>query len=142
MEDVGVMGAYAELYVHLVWATDGRAPWIVASVEERLYAAMAAKCRALHCPPIVIGGVEDHVHLLVSLTPAVSVAMLVKEVKGASSHFMTRVLAQGSPFRWQVGYGVFSLRRDDVPVVRRYVQQQKEHHADGTVSLSWEQTDP
>jgi putative transposase len=98
------------------------------SVEEALHAAMTAKCRALGCPPIAVGGVEDHVHLLVSLDPAMNVAKLVKDVKGSSSHLMTHGLAQGSQFRWQSGYGAFSLRHDDVPTVRRYIAQQKEHH--------------
>jgi|HubBroStandDraft_6_1064221.scaffolds.fasta_scaffold788810_1 putative transposase len=136
------MAAYAQLFVHLVWATEGRAPWILPSVEEALHAAMTAKCRALGCPPIAVGGVEDHVHLLVSLDPAMNVAKLVKDVKGSSSHLMTHGLAQGSQFRWQSGYGAFSLRHDDVPTVRRYIAQQKEHHTGNTLNPSWEQTEP
>ena len=136
------MAAYTELFVHLVWVTAGRVPWIVPSVEQALYAAMIAKCRTLGCPPIAAGGVEDHVHILVSFAPAVSVAKLVKEVKGASSHLMTHELARGMPFRWQEGYGAFSLRRDDVPIVRRYIAHQKEHHRTNTQNPSWEQTEP
>jgi putative transposase len=141
-EDAGGMGAYAQLFVHLVWATEGRQPWIVPSLREPLYAAITAKCRALGCPPIAVGGVEDHVHLLVSLTPALSVAKLVKDVKGSSSHLVTHMLAQETQFRWQAGYGAFSLRRDDVPVVRHYVGRQREHHASNTIEPSWEQTEP
>src|SRR5262249_16881729 len=136
------MGHYSQLFVHLVWATEGRAPWIRADVEERLYMALTSKCRALRCPPIAVGGVVDHVHLLVSLAPAVSVSNLVKEVKGSSAYLMTHEFVRGSPFRWQIGYGAFSLRRDDVPIVRRYGVWQKEHHARGTLDASWEQTEP
>jgi len=136
------MGAFAQLFVHIVWATEGRAPWIVADVQESLYVAMLAKCRELRCPPIAVGGVEDHAHLLVSLAPAVSVAKLVKDVKGSSAYLMTHELARGSPFRWQIGYGGFSLRREDVPIVRGYVMAQKEHHARATLDPSWEQVDP
>ncbi len=81
-----------------------------------------------------MGGVADHVHLLVSLAPAVSVSNLVKDVKGTSSYLMTHEFVRGEPFRWQIGYGAFSLRRDDVPIVRRYVMDQKEHHARGTLN--------
>jgi REP element-mobilizing transposase RayT len=140
--DARGMGAYSQLFVHLVWATEGRSPWIQAGVEERLYVAMASKCRALRCPPIAVGGAEDHVHLLVSLAPAVSISNLVKEIKGSTAYLMTHEFVRGSQFRWQIGYGAFSLRRDDVPTVRGYVVNQKEHHARGTLNSSWEQTEP
>ncbi len=135
------MGNYTQLYMHLVWATAGRAPWILPSAEERLYAAILAKCRALKCPPYAIGGVADHVHLLVGLATTTSVARLVKEVKGSSAYLMTHEFVRGQPFRWQIGYGAFSLRRDDLPIVKRYVMGQKKHHAHGTLNADWEQTE-
>src|SRR4051794_16308815 len=96
-----VSASYADLFVHLVWATAGRKPWIFASVEGALFAAITAKCRALRCPPIAVGGVADHVHLLVALSPAVAVATLMREVKGGTSHLMTHDLLPGTEFRWQ-----------------------------------------
>ena len=133
------MAAYVQLLVHLVWATEDRTPWIVPTVEQALYAAIAAKCRELRCPPVAVGGVADHVHLLVSLAPTVSVATLVQKIKGSTSHLMTHELAPDAPFCWQVGYGAFSLRREDARVVRSYIQNQKEHHARGTSDPTWEQ---
>ena len=80
----------------------------------------------------------NHVHLLVALSPAVAVSKLVKEIKGSSAHLITHRLAPDRPFRWQGGYGAFTLRTEDPPIVRRYVLNQEMHHARRTVNLEWE----
>jgi putative transposase len=132
---------YAEMYVHLVWTTSGRAPVIAADVERPLYAAMAEKCREFRCPPLAIGGMADHVHLLVALAPTIAVATLVKEIKGSSAHLISHRLAPDAVFRWQPGYGAFTLRKADMSTVRRYVLSQKEHHGKQTICAEWEQID-
>lgn len=91
--------SFTELYIHLVWATWDRQPLITPEIEPRLYAAIAANCRDLKCQPLAIGGVADHVHLLVRLHPAVAVSILVKQVKGSSSHLVTHVLQPGKFFK-------------------------------------------
>jgi putative transposase len=83
---------YTQLFVHLIWSTWDRLPLIVPTLEPRLYAAIAEKCRELKCISIAIGGISDHVHLLVQLNPNTPVATLVKEVKGSSSHLVTHVI--------------------------------------------------
>jgi len=132
---------YVEMYVHLVWGTFGRAATISASIEKPLYAAMADKCRELRCPPLAIGGLADHVHLLVALSPTIAVATLVKDLKGSSAHLITHRLTPDTLFRWQTGYGAFTLRKSDTPTVRRYVLDQKEHHDKGTIRAALEQFD-
>lgn len=119
-----------EVFVHLVWATAGREPLIDDGDAPRLYAMIAAKCRALKCTPLAVGGTADHVHMLVELHLPVAVAMLAKEVKGASSHFMNQVIGGDRPFAWQGSYGAFSVRRTDVPTVQRYIARQREVHAE------------
>jgi putative transposase len=133
--------AYTDLFVHLVWATSGRASLILESIEGPLFAAMADKCRELRCPPLAVGGMPDHVHLLIALSPAVAVSKLVKEVKGASAHLIPHRLAPDTPFRWQGGYGAFTLRKEDTLVVRRYVLHQKTHHASRTTHSEWERAE-
>jgi len=131
--------AYADMVVHMIWGTFGRAPWITERIERPLYAAMADTCRELRCPPLAIGGVADHVHILVALSPAIPVATLVKEIKGASAHLITHRLAPETVFRWQGGYGAFTLRKRDTPAVRHYILRQKEHHEKKTILPAWEQ---
>ena len=131
---------YTQLYLHLVWATWDRLPLITETIEPRLYAAIAQKCRQLKCVPLAIGGTADHVHLLVRLSTTVSVATLVKEVKGSSSHLVTHEIARGEFFKWQGAYGAFTIRKEDVPAVRVYIERQKERHQAGDVLEEWEQT--
>ena len=79
---------YTQLYLHCVWATWDRLPLITPAIESRVYAAVAAKAHELKCEVLAIGGIEDHVHLLVRLPTTLTIADLLKGVKGASSHFV------------------------------------------------------
>jgi REP element-mobilizing transposase RayT len=87
---------------------------------------------------LAAGGVEDHVHMLVGLRPAMAVSDLVRDLKVATSPFIARELKLDG-FAWQTGYGVFSLRDVGLEIVRRYVCNQPAHHADGSTIAEWEQ---
>ena len=113
-------GPYTKLHVHFAWATWDRLPLITARLKEPLMASIEAKCGELGATPLAIGLMPDHVHLLVRFPPALAIAVLAKEVKGASSHLMTHVVAAGEWFKWQGGYGAFTVSADDLPVVRAY----------------------
>src|SRR5262245_42871597 len=102
-------------------------------VEPQLYAALAAKCKELQCTPLAIGGISDHVHMLVRFVPTISVSRLIGEMKGSSSHVMTHTVAPGAFFKWQRSYGAFTISKRSVPQVRAYVLNQKIHHAEQTV---------
>jgi len=131
---------YTQLYLHIVWATWDRLPLITEQVKPRLYAAIAAKCHELKCVPLAIGGIADHVHLLVRLHTTVAVATLAKEVKGASSHLVTHEIAPDQFFKWQGSYGAFTLRKSEAPNVQAYIERQAEHHAAVDLWEEWEQT--
>jgi REP element-mobilizing transposase RayT len=132
---------FTQLYVHFVWATWDRLPLVTAQAEARIYNCITAKCRELTCNPIAIGGIEDHVHLLVRMVPSIAPAFLVGEVKGASSHLMTHVVAPDTFFKWQGAYGAFTIRKDNVPIVSAYIANQKTHHANNTLDTELETTD-
>ena len=132
----GVMrfrAAYTELYVHLVWGTWDRLPLLVPGLREQVYACIAAECRSCGADVLALGGVEDHVHLLVRLPTTISIADLVQCVKGASSHLSTHQLAPGSFFKWQGGYAAFTVSKSVVPRVRNYIAHQAEHHHTGSL---------
>ena len=129
---------FTQLYCHLVWATWDRLPLIMPEVEARLYGAIAAKVRELRGVPIAVGGVEDHVHLLCSFDPTVSIAYLVQQVKGSSSHLMSHEVLGDESFKWQGGYGAFTVGMDGLEPVKAYVQGQKRHHAEESVWPEWE----
>ncbi|MBI3914747.1 MAG: IS200/IS605 family transposase [Chloroflexi bacterium] len=129
---------YTQLYLHCVWATWDRLPLIKLNIERELYSAIQAKCRELKCDVVAIGGIEDHVHLLVRFSTTLAVADLVKEVKGSSSHMMTHAVVPGEFFKWQGAYGAFTVSKDGVDRVAQYILNQKTHHADKRLFEDWE----
>lgn len=130
---------YTQLYIHLVWATWDRLPFITPEIEPRLYAAIAEKCRDLKCLPLEIGGIADHAHVLVRFHTTVPIATLVKEIKGSSSHLVTHVIQPGGSFKWQGAYGAFTIRKSEVPTVKAYIQNQKKHHAENSLVAELEE---
>ena len=88
-----------------------------------------------------IGGVEDHVHLAVSIPPKIAPAKFIGEVKGNSSHFVNHVLKPDFEFYWQEEYGVLSFGEKNLSAVVRYIQNQKQHHAQGTLIAEMERMD-
>ena len=128
---------YTQLYVHCVWATWDRLPVLTPEIERPVYAAIVAKCHALKCEALAVGGMPDHVHLLVRLHPALAVSGLLKEVKGASSHLVTHQVCPGEFFKWQGAYGAFSVSKDALERVRAYIERQKAHHQQGDLWPEW-----
>jgi REP element-mobilizing transposase RayT len=114
---------------------------ITPDAETRLYAAIRAKCQELGCHVIAIGGIEDHVHILIGLPPALSVSILLRDVKGASSHLVTHEIKPGEFFKWQGAYGAFSVSKDDVGAVEAYIKNQKAHHAANRLVDDWEKSE-
>ncbi len=135
---VAMRAPYTQLYLHMIWATWDRLPLVTAEIEDRIYAAIAAKCRELKCEPLAINGVEDHVHLLVRFHTTVSVAQLAKGVKGSSSHLVTHEINPGEFFKWQGAYRAFTIRKSDVPKVIAFIQKQKQHHSEMNLNPEWE----
>lgn len=131
---------FTQLYLHCIWATWDRMPLISSVIEARIVPAILSRCRELHAEPLAIGGMPDHVHLLVRLPTTLAVAELVKEVKGTSSHLVTHAVAPGDFFKWQGSYGAFTVGKGQVPAVRNYIEHQQQHHMRHTLIPEWEQT--
>jgi len=131
---------YTQLYLHFVWSTWDRLPLITPALREPIYRCMLEQARKHRCEVIAIGGVEDHVHVLLEFHPMARISEVVQHVKGASSHLVTQELAPGEFFKWQGAYGAFSLSKRQVPHVRRYIHHQEEHHHAGTTIPALERT--
>lgn len=132
------MSSYAQLYLHCVWATWDRLPLITADLEPHIYSAIAAKCKELHCIPLAIGGIADHIHLLVEFPTTLSIAILIKEMKGASSHLATHTIQPDRFFKWQGSYGAFTVSKRLLPQVRAYIRDQAIHHANKSFISEYE----
>jgi REP element-mobilizing transposase RayT len=124
---------YWRLYYHFVWGTKNRVPVINESFEAPLHGAMAAKAGELGGIVHAIGGIQDHVHLAVSVPPKLALSRFIGQVKGNSSHFVNHVLRLDFSFYWQEEYGVQSFGERNLPYVVRYVKNQREHHEEGTI---------
>ncbi|HSU13759.1 IS200/IS605 family transposase [Longimicrobium sp.] len=120
--------AWTQLYLHLVWTTWKRAPLLVEPLRSEVYHLIQADCTRLRADVLAIGGIEDHVHLLVRVPPTLAPAMLVKQVKGSSAHAMNHAHGFYRTFRWQSGYGAFSVSKRHVPIITEYILNQEEHH--------------
>jgi REP element-mobilizing transposase RayT len=119
----------AQILVHTVFSTKDRRPFLRdPALRQELHAYLGGILRHLECPPLIVGGVEDHVHMLSSLSRTLSGAEMVKEVKRASSLWIKEKASDLQDFAWQGGYGMFSIGFSQVEQVRRYVARQADHH--------------
>lgn len=126
------------LYLHLLWATWNRLPLLDSEAERVVYPALLAEARKAGGQVCAIGGVEDHVHVLLRTPTTICVADLVKKLKGVSSHLVNDRPDAPDFFRWQGGYGAFTVSRWDVRRVQGYVLRQREHHRTGRLSATLE----
>jgi REP element-mobilizing transposase RayT len=129
--------SHTEVYVHFVWSTWDREPLVTADIEDRVYACIRARCRDMQAHLNAIGGVADHVHVLLRLPATLSLAPVAKDMKGASSHFVTHVLGR-SGFRWQGAYSAFGVCEEAIETAAFYIESQKQHHARNTLRDRWE----
>jgi REP element-mobilizing transposase RayT len=97
-------------------------------LREELHHYLGGILTNLDCQPILIGGVEDHVHMLSTLSRTRQAAEMVKEVKRGSSLWIKGQSTDLKDFAWQNGYGIFSIGFSQAPAVRRYIAGQEEHH--------------
>jgi len=118
----------ANVLVHLVFSTKNRRPLIRPEVEHELHTYLAAVCREMGCPTLDVGGTEDHVHILFSLSRTVTLSKLDEEVKKRSSKWIKTKGEPFADFAWQAGYGAFSIGQSGVAGVKQYIASQKEHH--------------
>jgi REP element-mobilizing transposase RayT len=121
------MGSFTRLTYHIVFATKYRKPTINEDIQERLYEYMGGILRNNKGHMIEIGGVEDHVHILAGLSPSLAVSDVIRDVKASSSKWMSEDLEIRS-FKWQKGFGAFTVSYDRVDAVSNYIRNQEEHH--------------
>ncbi len=127
------------VFVHIVWATWDRAPLLIDDLQTQAYRVIGAKCAELGASVLAIGGITDHIHLLVQLSATLSVAALVKEVKGASGHLLAKQAMAGDTFfKWQGAYGAFSVSPHELDMISSYIKRQEEHHAQQDTMPEWE----
>jgi REP element-mobilizing transposase RayT len=118
----------AKNLIHLVFSTKNRERLITDSVRSDLHAYMATVLKNMDCPAILINSVDDHVHLLFLLHRTVALSTAVGDLKATSSKWIKTQSPEFRNFSWQAGFGAFSVSQSNVPSVRRYIENQAEHH--------------
>ena len=117
------------VYIHLVFLTKERRPFLRDQViRESLHAYAGVVSKELGCPPLKVGGVEDHVHLLCRLARTITQAEWVKEIKRVSSLWLKDQSRDYQDFQWQGGYADFSVSQSNLAEVSQYIVEQEQHH--------------
>ena len=118
----------ANIYVHLIFSTKERLPFLSPEVRPDLHSYMSTVLANLNSPAVLINSVEDHVHILFNMGRTVTLAQVVEDVKKSSSKWIKTQGLSFSKFAWQAGYGGFSVSESNTPKVANYIQNQEEHH--------------
>lgn len=122
------MSTYHQLHAHLIFSTQGRRPLITESASGRLHGQLAVILREEDVIAHCVGGYEDHVHLLISFKPTHRLSDVARVLKSRSSKWVNAESASLHKFGWQKGYSIFSVSHSQMDVVRRYLENQIEHH--------------
>jgi putative transposase len=119
---------YATVLLHCVFSTRNRLPVIEPEWRPRLRAYLGGIARENDACALAVGGVADHVHVLLSLPPVLSVAKALQLIKGGSSLWVHQTFPQVKDFAWQEGYGAFSIGVSQVEATIAYIVNQEKHH--------------
>jgi len=123
-----VPGTYSQVLLHVVFATSRRKPIITADIQPRLYDYIGGIVRQEKGTLYAIGGMPDHIHMLLRWRTDRAIADLMRTVKARSSRWMHETFPDAQAFAWQAGYGVFAVSKSVEPSVKQYIGNQSAHH--------------
>ncbi|MBX3397137.1 MAG: IS200/IS605 family transposase [Gemmataceae bacterium] len=121
--------SFAAAYLHFVFNTKNREPWIEPAWADRLYGYFGGIAKGNKQRLLIAGGMPDHAHLLVSIGREDTIAGVVGTWKSGSSRWVHDTIPHCAGFAWQSGYGAFSVSQSQLEVVTNYIRNQAEHHA-------------
>jgi REP element-mobilizing transposase RayT len=124
-----VANTYTQIYIHIIFAVEGRQYLIQPVHNEELQKYIAGIISGQKQKLITINNMPDHLHLLVGLRPDTALSDLVRDVKAGSSKFVNERHWVAGRFSWQEGFGAFSYSRSQLGTVIRYIENQQKHHA-------------
>ena len=118
----------SNILAHIIFSTKLSKPFIAQTIKNELYSYMASILKDCDCSPIIIGGIEDYVHVLCKLSKTRSMSSVIEDVKKKSSKWIKTRGIEYKNFYWQNGYGSFSIGESQVKTLKEYIQNQEEHH--------------
>lgn len=123
-----MIATYSQIYIQYIFAVKGRENLLLKPWREEVFRYIAGIVIAKKHKVIIVNGVEDHVHVFVSLHPSSTVADLVRDIKNNTSNFINKQKYVQGKFSWQEGYGAFSYSKSQVDKVYSYILNQEAHH--------------
>jgi len=115
-------------YIHITFSTKNRYPFIDKNISNELYSYLGGICQNLECNPVIVGGHNDHVHILCMLSRKIALMKLIEELKSHSSKWIKTKGVKYQNFYWQRGYGGFSVNPTQINIVKKYILEQESHH--------------
>ena len=132
---------YWRLHYHIIWSTMDRQPILTSDLEKLSYGVIYGKAKELDLKIHAAGNLADHVHIVLSIPPKISVADCVRHLKGASAYAINHMDGSDGQFKWQAGYGALTVGERSLETVMEYTARQKEHHRNGTIIAVYERID-
>lgn len=125
---IAKISTFTNLLFHIIYSTKYRKPTIRSEWHDDLYGYIGGIVRDQKGTLLKIGGVEDHVHLLVKLSPTIAISDVLRKIKSNSSKWINERPDVNRKFEWQSGYAAFSVSESQMPAVAKYIANQAEHH--------------
>ena len=129
---------YIKIWIHLVWSTKNRQQMISSELKLKLYQHIRENANEKGIHIDFINGIEEHIHLLVSLKADQSVSKVAQLIKGESSHWVNENKLTRTKFEWQEEYVAVSVSESIVNRIREYIKNQEEHHRRMTFQEEYE----
>jgi len=120
--------SYISCWVHYVFSTKNQEKWLKSDIREKLFPYIGGICRENNFKLIKAGGVDDHLHLLVSLPSTITIAKAIQYLKGGSSRWIHETFGDMKNFAWQEGYGAFTIGVSQIDRTIKYITNQEDHH--------------
>jgi len=120
--------SYISCYVHYVFSTKNQEKWLKSDIREKIFSYIGGICRENSFKLIKAGGVDDHLHLLVSLPSTITIAKAIQYLKGGSSRWIHETFGDMKNFAWQEGYGAFTIGVSQIDRTIKYITNQEDHH--------------
>lgn len=125
---------YVVCYYHVIWATKYRVATITQAIEPVLFDTIQHKSKQLNSEVHAINAAYDHVHVAVEIAPSIALSEWVRQIKAVSARIINREFPDlEHPFRWQKSYAILSFGKKALPLVTRYIDNQKAHHKNDTL---------
>ncbi len=125
-------GTYSQIYIQVVFAVKGRQNLLKKEWRDEVFKYMSGIIKNKGQKPIIVNGVEDHVHIFIGLKPSAALSDIIRDVKNNATNFINENKWVQGKFNWQEGYGAFSHSHSQVENVYHYILNQEQHHSKQT----------